>query len=98
MAHDVEDTGSKMEERSYTDGEIVGRSDMERGGGDPEDVTGTGGGCGSSRVAKCACTYDSSACKFTTCFYFCVTDYISYNTNVDMLESDNNAKENIKER
>jgi len=41
----VEDmTGSKMEERSYTDGDIVGRSVMERACRDPEDDTGTCGG------------------------------------------------------
>lgn len=68
MGH-VDDIGSKIGERSYIDGVIVGRSDMERGGRDPEDVTVAGGGCGSSRVAKCACTYESSFCKLTTCFF-----------------------------
>lgn len=68
MAH-MDDIGSKIGERSYIDGVIVGRSDMERDGGDPEDVTVAGGGCGSSRVAKCACTYESSFCKLTTCSF-----------------------------
>lgn len=70
MPHVDDDIGSNMEERSYTDVDIVGRSVIERGGGDPQEVAGAGGGCGSSRVAKCACRYESSACKLTTCFYF----------------------------
>ena len=50
--------------------EADGRSDIERGcaaisvcGGG----SGGGGGDGSSSVAKWACKYDSSACKFTAC-------------------------------
>lgn len=83
MAH-VEDMGSNMGESSYNDGVIVGRSDMERGGGDPEEVTGAGGGCGSSRAAKCACTYESSVCRLTTCFFF----LNEFHTDVNVLKSE----------
>lgn len=57
-------------ERSYIDGVIVGRSDMERGGGDPKDITVAGGSCGSSRLSNFACTYESSFCKLTTYFFY----------------------------
>lgn len=42
---------------------------MERGGGDPKDITVAGGGCGSYRLSNFACTYESSFCKLTTFFF-----------------------------
>lgn len=69
MAHEGCTIGSKSDDKSYVAGteEADGRSDIERGG-DAISVAddGGGGGVGSSSVAKWACKYVNSACKFTT--------------------------------
>lgn len=62
--------GSKSDDKSYVVGTVDadGRSAIVNGGGlTSEDGGGGGGGDGSSKVARCACKYDRSACKFTTC-------------------------------
>jgi hypothetical protein len=62
--------GSKSDDKSYVTGmtEAEGRSAMESGGGViAVGGGGAGGGDGSSNVARWACKYESSACKFTTC-------------------------------
>lgn len=63
--------GSKSEDKSYEAGmeEAEGRSAMESGGGVTRDDGGGGGGggVGSSIVARWACKYEISACRFTTC-------------------------------
>lgn len=51
-------------ERSAVEGRVEDdeRSDIEKGIGEASD----GGGVGSSKVARCACKQDSSACRLTT--------------------------------
>lgn len=68
--------GSKSEDKSYEAGmeeTADGRSEMENCGGVMSAAAdgggGGGGGDGSSIVARWACKYESSACRFTTCMY-----------------------------
>ena len=72
MGHEGCTMGSKREDKSYVAGteDAEGRSAIESGGGViiVGGVEGCGGsGDGSSNVARWACKYESSACKFTTC-------------------------------
>lgn len=45
-----------------------GRSEIDSCGGGISGWGGGGGGVGTSRLTRCACKYESSACKFTTLY------------------------------